>query len=112
SASSGTTRHHGGGHPSGLPALPAAKVATFAAQPAGAQGQLVLESSRPALATDANDQGWPGASRNDAARAATAIASTASPNDVAVGTSTASIGSRSCASTVNHTRIASPLDAN
>lgn len=46
----------------------------LAAQPAAAQGQPVLESSRPLLASDANDHGATEARRSDAARAATAIA--------------------------------------
>jgi hypothetical protein len=71
-----------------------------------------LESRHPRLAADANLHGATGAKRSDAARAATATASTASPNVVAVGSSGASIGSRSWANTVNHTRTASALTAN
>ena len=84
----------------------------MAAQPAAAQGQLVLDSSRPQLDTDANDHGSTGSRRNDAARAATAIASTASANTDSAGVIGASIGSRSWATTVNHTRIDSALAAN
>jgi len=83
----------------------------MAAQIAGAQGQPVLERSRPPLAEDANDHAGIGARRNDAARAATAIASTASPIGVPVGATGANIGSRLWARTVNHTRIASALAA-
>lgn len=83
----------------------------MAAQTAAAQGQPVLESSRPALAADANDHGATGASRNAAARAATATASTASPNAVPVGATGANNGSRPCANTVNHARIASAFAA-
>ena len=71
----------------------------------------MLASRRPLLATDANDHGATGARRNDVARAATAMASTASPTGVPVGATGASIGSRSWASTVNHTRIDSALAA-
>jgi hypothetical protein len=66
----------------------------LAAQPAGAQGQPVLESNRPRLAIDANDHGSTGARRADTARAATAMASTASPVGVAVGANRARSGSR------------------
>ena len=71
----------------------------------------MLEISRPPLAEEANCQGATGARRSDAARAAAAMASTASPTGVGVGASGASIGSRSWASTVNQTRIASALAA-
>ncbi len=71
----------------------------------------MLERSRPSLAEDANDHGAIGPRRNEAARAASAIASTASPSDVAVGATAANIGSRLWANTVNHTRIASALAA-
>ncbi len=71
------------------------KVGRFAAQPVAAQGQPVLDNSRPRLADDANDHGATGANRNDAARAATATASTASPTAVPVGTIGANNGSRS-----------------
>lgn len=71
----------------------------------------MLESSRPRLAVDANDHGATGARRNDAARAATAMASTASPNGVAAAANGASIGSRPWAKTVNKTRIASAFTA-
>lgn len=55
----------------------------------------MLEPSRPRLALDANDHGGIGANRNDDARAATAMASTASPTAVPVGASGANNGSRS-----------------
>ena len=71
----------------------------------------MLESRRPRLAADANSHASTGPSRNDTARAATPIASTASPTAVAVATIGPSIGSRSCASTVNHTRTCSALTA-
>lgn len=71
----------------------------------------MLESNRPRLAADANDHGATGANRNDDARAATATASTASPTAVPVGATGANNGSRSWASTVNHTRIDSTLRA-
>ncbi len=71
----------------------------------------MLESSRPEVADDANDHGNTGQSRNDAARAATPTASTASPNAVPVGTTGASIGSKPWASTVNHTRTCSAFKA-
>lgn len=77
------------------------------AQTAAAQGQPVLERSRPRLAIDAKDHGATGASRNDAARAATATASTASANTEPVGAIGANNGSSPCANTVNHARIAS-----
>ena len=83
----------------------------MAAQPAVAQGQPVLHNNSPPVATDANDHGPLEPNRNDPARAATAIDSTASPNADAVGANGASIRSKSWASTVNHERIASALEA-
>jgi len=71
----------------------------------------VLESNRPRLAVDANDHGATAPRRNDAARAATAMASTASANTDPVGTIGANIGSKSWATTVNHTRTASAVEA-
>ena len=71
------------------------KVGRLTAQPTDAQGQPVLESNRPRLAIDANNHGATGANRNDAARAATATASTASPTAVPVGAIGANNGSRS-----------------
>lgn len=71
------------------------KVARLTAQPTGAQGQPVLDSSRPRLAIDANNHGAIRANRNDDARAATATASTASPTAVPVGAIGANNGSRS-----------------
>lgn len=83
----------------------------MAAQTAAAQGQPVLESSRPRLADEANDHGSTGARRNDAARAATATASTASPTGVPLGATGANIGSRPWARTVNQALTASALTA-
>lgn len=81
------------------------------AQPVASQGQFVLLNSRPAVAADANDHGGRDSSRNVPARAATAIASTASPNTLPAGANGSSNGSRSWASTVNHTRTASAARA-
>lgn len=78
------------------------------------RGNPCWERSRPPLAEDANDHGAIVPSRNAAARAATATASTASPDGVpvgATGATGANIGSRLWARTVNHTRIASALAA-
>lgn len=72
----------------------------------------MLESSRPRLAADANRHGSTGANRNDAARAATAIASTASPTADPAGVTAPNIGSRPWANTLNQTRTASALRAN
>lgn len=69
----------------------------------------MLDNNRPRLAADANRHGSTEPNRNDAARAATATASTASPTSVPVGASGANIGSRSWANTVNQTRTASAL---
>lgn len=69
----------------------------------------MLDNSRPRLAADANLHGSTGPSRKHAARAATAIASTASPAGVPVGATGASNGSRSWANTVNQPRTASAL---
>lgn len=71
----------------------------------------MLESKRPRLADDANNHASTGPSRNDAARAATPIASTASPTTVAIAVIGASNGSKSCARTVNHTRTGSAFTA-
>ena len=71
----------------------------------------MLESRRPRLAADANNHASTGPSRNDTARAATPIASTASPTAVAIAAIGASIGSRSCASTLNKTRTRSAFTA-
>src|SRR5680860_162016 len=72
---------------------------TMPAQPTGAQGQPVLDKSRPRLANDANSHAPPGPSRNTAALAATPIASTASPTTVTAGPIGPSNGSRSWANT-------------
>ena len=68
---------------------------TLTAQRGAAQGQPVLDNNRPAVALDANDHGAIALTRNDPARAATPIASTASPTTVWAGVNGASIGSRS-----------------
>ena len=81
------------------------------AQQTAAQGQPVLDNSRPRLADDANDHALTGPSRNTAALAATPIASTASPTTVNAGPIGPSNGSRSWANTVNQTRTIPALSA-
>ena len=71
----------------------------------------MLDNNRPRLASDANDHAPTGPNRNTAALAATPIASTASPTAVNAAAIGPSIGSRSCANTVNQTRIISALRA-
>ena len=82
------------------------------AQQTAAQGQPVLDNSRPRLADDANDHAPTGPSRNTAALAATPIASTASPTTDPAGPIGPSNGSRSWANTVNQTRTIPALTAN
>ena len=77
-----------------------------------AQGQPVLDNNRPPDAADANDHGPRTPRRRTAARAATPTASTASPNMVCCGCNASSSRSRSCARTVNHTRISTTDAAN
>ena len=72
----------------------------------------MLDNNRPRLTDDANDHAPTGLNRNTNARAATPIASTASPTADNVGPITANIGSRSWANTVNQTRTIAALTAN
>lgn len=76
---------------------------TVAAAQGANQGVFVLASRRPAVRTDTHDHGGRGPSRNDAARAATPIASTASATCEPVGAVGGSIGSRRCAHAAKNT---------
>lgn len=64
------------------------------------QGEFVLESNRPAVNTDTHDHPGRGPRRNDAARAATPTASTASAHAEPAGATPAKFGSNRSAHTV------------
>ena len=77
-----------------FPASTRAVHLTISNHTSAAQGQPVLDNNRPFDAFDANHHGPDNPNLNDAARAATAIASTASPTPDPVGESAPNTGSR------------------
>lgn len=66
---------------------------TLTASQGANQGEVVLETNLPTVSTDAHDHGDRGPNRNDAARAATPTASTASANTPPAGATTPKFGS-------------------
>jgi hypothetical protein len=72
----------------------------------------VLDSNRPAVNTDTHDQPGRGPRRNDAARAATPIASTASPSTEPAGMTAANMGSNAHAQAVKCAAARTATDRN